>query len=97
MKGLIFIPNISGFTDFVCNVRAKTGVNITQELMKEMIDHSPPGLKLAEIEGDALLFYKLGKSYPVELFIESFKKMAVAFADKYQALKNATRLIKRSR
>jgi uncharacterized protein DUF2652 len=86
MKGLIFIPDISGFTEFVWNVPQKTGAAITRELLNEIIDNSLPGLKLAEVEGDSLLFYKLGAPYPLAQMLDLFKKMAAAFTARYHSL-----------
>lgn len=87
MKGLIFIPDISGFTDFVWKVPAEAGAAITRELLNEIIDHSLPELKLAEVEGDALLFYKFGTPYPLPLILDSFEKIGAAFTKKYRSLK----------
>ncbi|RYY31479.1 MAG: DUF2652 domain-containing protein [Chitinophagaceae bacterium] len=87
MKGLIFIPDISGFTNFVCMVPPEAGAAITRELLNEIIDHSPSELMLAEVEGDALLFYKFGEPYPITAILDSFEKIARAFSLKFRSLK----------
>ncbi|MHA4844597.1 DUF2652 domain-containing protein [Flavitalea antarctica] len=87
MKGLIFIPDISGFTNFVCHVRPTIGARITKGLLTEIIDNSLPDLKLAEVEGDALLFYKFGDPLPMNEILSSFRQMANAFRVKYHAFK----------
>ena len=87
MKGLIFIPDISGFTNFVKNIEINDGVSITRELLSEIIDNNPLNLELSEIEGDALLFYKIGKPIPLDMVLNAFCKIYEAFNRKYKSLK----------
>ncbi|HTF31259.1 MAG TPA: DUF2652 domain-containing protein, partial [Flavitalea sp.] len=42
---------------------------------------------LSEIEGDALLFYKLGDPLPIRVVLGLFKQMSLAFRRKYQQLR----------
>lgn len=58
MQGLIFIPDITGFTNFVRKIDIDLGVSITRDLLNEIIDNNDMELELSEIEGDALLFLK---------------------------------------
>ncbi len=55
---LLFIPDISGFTKFVNQTEVNHGQHVISELLEILIDSNQLGLKLSEIEGDALLFYK---------------------------------------
>ncbi|MHA4844593.1 DUF2652 domain-containing protein [Flavitalea antarctica] len=87
MTGLIFIPDITGFTNFVCQVPPEVGAKITKDLLTEIIDNCLADLQLAEVEGDALLFYKLGEPLPLDQILASFRKIATAFNMKYQQLK----------
>jgi len=64
-KALLFIPDISGFTEFVHHTDIKHSGHIISELLELLIDTNTTGLKLAEIEGDALFFYK--NEEPLEL------------------------------
>lgn len=89
MKGLIFIPDISGFTNFVKNIEIDLGVAITSNLLNEIIDSNPLDVELSEIEGDAVLFYKLGKPLPLEEVFAGFKSMYDAFNRKFKSLKEA--------
>jgi len=59
MQGLIFIPDISGFTNFVKNIDIDLGVSITSDLLNGIIDNNPLDLDISEIEGDAVLYYRL--------------------------------------
>jgi len=59
-KGLLFIPDISGFTNFVTNTEIEHSRHIIQELLEVIINSNNLGLEISEIEGDAILFYKYG-------------------------------------
>src|SRR6478752_5386023 len=87
MKGLVLIPDISGFTNFVKGVDLNLGVSITQELLNEIIDNNELGLELSEIEGDAILFFKSGQPLPLHKVFEGLKKMHEAFDRRYLMLK----------
>jgi hypothetical protein len=87
MQGLIFIPDISGFTNFVKNIDIDLGVSITSDLLNEIIDNNPLDLDISEIEGDAVLYYKLGKPIPLQQIFNGFQHMYEAFDNKYQRWK----------
>ena len=87
MKGLIFIPDISGFTEFVKNTEINLGASITLELFNEIIDNNPLKLELTEIEGDALLFYKIGEPLPLSDILSAFKSIFNAFNNRYKVIK----------
>ena len=59
-KGLLFIPDISGFTRFVNESEINHSRLIIQELLETLINANQIGLQVSEIEGDAILFYKFG-------------------------------------
>src|SRR5215216_2814424 len=88
MNGLIFIPDISGFTNFVKKIDIDLGWKITRELLIEMIESNPLYLEISEIEGDAVLYYKQGKPIEVESIMNGFQAMMKAFNKKYQQLRN---------
>jgi hypothetical protein len=87
MKGLIFIPDITGFTNFVKQIDIDLGVRITRDLLTEIIDNNELGLELSEIEGDAVLFCKVGKPVSLPRIFKCFNKMYEAFNSKYQYLR----------
>jgi hypothetical protein len=58
-KGLIFIPDISGFTRFVNEVEIDHSRHIIQELLEVIINSNKIGLEVSEIEGDAILFINM--------------------------------------
>src|SRR5688500_11939502 len=87
MKGLIIIPDISGFTSFVKAMDNGLGMSITSDLLTAIIDNNPLNIELSEIEGDALLFYKLGQPIEITELFSGLKKMYEAFNNRFTELK----------
>ncbi len=56
--GMLMIPDISGFTDFVISTEISVGKYITENLIQSIINSNILCLEISEIEGDAVLFYK---------------------------------------
>ena len=78
-KGLIFIPDISGFTRFVNEVEIDHSRHIIRELLEVIINSNKLGLEISEIEGDAVLFYKYGEKPPLEAIYKQVENMFCAF------------------
>lgn len=78
-KGLIFIPDISGFTRFVSNIEIEHSRNIIQELLEALVASNEIGLSISEIEGDAILFYKFGDIPDLGQLYRQVEKMFVDF------------------
>ncbi len=78
-KGLLFIPDISGFTKFVTETEIGHSRLIIQELLELLINANQIGLEVSEIEGDAILFYKFGDSPSMEELYSQVRKMFCAF------------------
>ena len=57
-KSLLFLPDISGYTKFVQNTEVQHSQQVIAELLEILVEANTQDLKLAEIEGDALFFYK---------------------------------------
>lgn len=58
--GLILIPDISGYTEFINTVEIQHGQHIVADLLELLLRHNRLGLRLSEVEGDALLLYRPG-------------------------------------
>jgi hypothetical protein len=78
-KGLLFIPDISGFTRFVTEMEIEHSRHIIQELLEILIDSNEIGLEISEVEGDAILFYKFGQSPDLEQLYKQVEKMFCSF------------------
>lgn len=76
---LFYIPDISGFTKFVAETEINHSQHIVRELLEALIDADCTGLKVSEIEGDAVLFYRLGTPPSVPELVEQARRMFVAF------------------
>jgi hypothetical protein len=78
-RGLLFIPDISGFTQFVNEVEIEHSRFIIQQLLEELIKANDSGLEISEIEGDAILFYKCGVPEELASLYKQVEKMFKAF------------------
>lgn len=78
-KGLLFIPDISGFTRFVSETEIDHSRHIIQELLETLINSNTLGLEISEIEGDAILFFKYGAPPNPEEVYRQVEKMFCAF------------------
>jgi hypothetical protein len=78
-KGLLFIPDISGFTRFVHSTEIEHSRLIIQELLETLINTNQIGLEISEIEGDAILFYKFGDAPDLEALYKQVESMFCEF------------------
>src|SRR5215211_2873683 len=78
-KGLLFIPDISGFTRFINETEIDHSRLIIQELLELLINANEIGLEVSEIEGDAILFYKFGEPPALDELYRQVEKMFCAF------------------
>ncbi|MGB3606048.1 MAG: DUF2652 domain-containing protein [Psychroserpens sp.] len=77
------MPDISGFTNFVTSTEIEHSKHIISELLEILIDNNVIGLKLVEIEGDALFMYATEFPEFSDLVAQS-KKMLDAFSQHVQ-------------
>lgn len=61
LNASIFIADISGYTEFLSSTELEHSSHIINELLKVLVESNTTDLTLAEIEGDALLFYRTGE------------------------------------
>lgn len=78
-RGLLFIPDISGFSKFVNEVEIEHSRFIIQQLLDLLINANVSGLEISEIEGDAILFYKFGEPVQLGDLYKQVEKMFLAF------------------
>jgi Protein of unknown function (DUF2652) len=82
-RGLLFIPDISGFTRFVNQTEIEHSRLIIQELLETLINANQIGLEVSEIEGDAILFYKFG---PIPTLDELYRQVENMFCSFHRNL-----------
>ena len=78
-QALLFIPDISGYTQFVTRTEINHQQHIITELLDILIDSNDLGLELAEVEGDALFYYKIDSIPSANEILGLVKKMFVRF------------------
>src|SRR5688500_9968294 len=78
-RGLLFIPDISGFTRFVNQTEIEHSRLIIQELLETIINANQTDLQISEIEGDAILFYRFGNPPTLEDIYKQVEKMFCSF------------------
>ena len=76
---LLFMPDISGFTQFVNETELIHSQHIVQELLEILIETNDIGLEVQEIEGDAIFFYKLGEKPDLPKLLQQVEKMFTRF------------------
>lgn len=69
-KAILFIPDMSGFSNFVTNTEILHGQEITAFLIEEIINSTYIDFSVSEIEGDAVLFYKEGSMIDLKDFLD---------------------------
>lgn len=86
-KSLIFIPDISGFTHFVQTIEKEHSEHVIAELLEVLINSNTESLHLAEVEGDALFFYKEGDIPSQEKLLAQVETMYTAFYSHLKMIK----------
>ena len=76
---LLFIPDISGFTEFVSATEITHSQHIIRELLEILIDANEMGLEVSEIEGDAILFYLQDRTPTAAELLAQVQRMYVRF------------------
>ena len=78
-KSLLFIPDISGYTNFIQTTEVEHSQHVIAELLEILIDANDSGFELAEIEGDALFFYLPENYYLLDCYWSKSKKCTQHF------------------
>ena len=86
---MLFIPDISGFTELVHSVDVLTGKQITYELLSAVMSQNLLNLNVSEVEGDAVLFYRYGPVPTVNELMQQYSAMMKAFEAKRAALEES--------
>ncbi len=76
---LLFLPDISGFTEFVNTTEIAHSQHVISELLEVLLDANTINLQLAEVEGDALFFYKEEEVPSMEMLLAQIENMFTAF------------------
>jgi hypothetical protein len=85
-NAILFIPDISGFTKFVNESELSHSQHIIHELLEIILDANKINLSVSEIEGDAILFYKIGVLPSLVELSEQIKNMFIKFHEQLQII-----------
>lgn len=78
-KGLVFIVDISGYSQFIRELSPNVGISVIRHLLQGIIESNFLSFKISEIEGDAILFYYLGVPPSVKNVLKQFDQMRTSF------------------
>lgn len=78
-KAFIYIPDISGFTKFVTETDVSHSEHIISELLGVILDSNTLNFNVSEVEGDAVLFYKLDSPPSLTEIYNQSKEMFLNF------------------
>ena len=85
-QSLLFIPDISGFTNFVQTTEVEHSQHVIAELLEILIASNTQKMQLAEVEGDALFFYKESSIPSQDKILAQIETMYTAFYGHLQLL-----------
>ena len=86
---IIFIPDISGFTEFVNKTAIEHSQHIISELLETIINANNLDFTISEIEGDAVLFYKKNNIPNFSDIFEQSKEMFLRFHTQLQEIEKS--------
>ena len=81
---LLCIPDISGFTRFMHDVDIEVSSQVIPSLLNKIIYSNTLNLKVSEIEGDAVLFYRTGE---LPNFVDLVNQCKNFYTEFYQQMK----------
>lgn len=82
---LICIPDISGFSEFMSDADVELSAEVIPALLNNIIYSNEIGLKVSEIEGDAVLFFKQGN---LPSLVDLVAQCKLFYEEFYRQLKN---------
>lgn len=88
---LICIPDISGFTEFMSETDFELTSKVIPSLLNKIIYSNEIGLKVSEIEGDAVLFYKTDKLPSLNKLVEQCAYFYTEFYKQLSILREKNR------
>ena len=89
-QAIILIPDISGFTGFTCTTEIDHSAHIIAELLELIVESNETGFTLAEIEGDAVLFYRKGETLRHKQLVDQCLSMFSNFQRKLMVIERDT-------
>jgi hypothetical protein len=85
-EGIVFIPDISGYSNFVKNTNSKKGAEVIAQLLDVILQNNCLSFDVSEIEGDAVLFYKFGRTFSIPSILGQYEALLDSFNAKLEEL-----------
>ncbi|MBC6610915.1 DUF2652 domain-containing protein [Hymenobacter sp. BT507] len=76
---LLCIPDISGFTRFIQESGSQLAPFLVADLLEILIEANIIGMQVSEIQGDAILFYRLGPPPSIRQMVEQCRRIFLDF------------------
>jgi hypothetical protein len=76
---LLFIPDISGFTRFIETSGSPLAPYLIADLLEILIEANTLDMQVSEIQGDAILFYRLGPPPPIHELVAQCRRIFLDF------------------
>ncbi|KUG08122.1 DUF2652 domain-containing protein [Solirubrum puertoriconensis] len=76
---LLFIPDISGFTRFIEEADHPQAPHLVADLLEILVEANTLDMEVAEIQGDAILFYRLGEPPSAAEMVEQCRRVFLDF------------------
>ncbi|SDX83434.1 DUF2652 domain-containing protein [Hymenobacter psychrophilus] len=76
---LLLIPDISGFTRFIEQSGSPQAPFLVADLLEILIESNTLGLEVNEIQGDAVLFYRLGPPPSAQALVQQCRRIYLDF------------------
>jgi hypothetical protein len=92
----LYIPDISGYTQFINSTNIKYSRKLIHELLEIIVDSNILNLKIAEIQGDAILFYKLGTPPSISKLESQVKRTFLNFQESLEHMKMKYELLRKA-
>lgn len=84
---LLCIPDISGFTKFMGSTDFEMSSKVIPSLLNKIVYSNEIGMKISEIEGDAVLFYRNGELPSFERLMQQCHFIYTEFYDQMEVLR----------
>ena len=84
---LLCIPDISGFTKFMGSTNFDMSSKVIPSLLNKIVYSNEIEMKISEIEGDAVLFYRHGDLPPFEQLMEQCHFIYTEFYNQMEVLR----------
>ncbi len=78
-NSLLFIPDISGFTEFVKDTEISHSRHVISELLEVIMASDELGMSVSELEGDAVVFFLQGKTPSLPEVVAQVRRTFHAF------------------